>query len=182
MKRYLFLFLLVLFFPVRGDCQIPENNAGAWKNILPVDINLAFGPNSTATWDPSIGFRFQVSEHFRVGIGDVSFGAADLISGTRYAIMGGPVVEFVAPITNDISYSILAGVPLQTRWGAAIAHTFGAAPYGAASLDYHFSPVFALAGDFRLQYVATEAYLRSPRVLPSNAFLIAFGLGFHFYL
>jgi hypothetical protein len=182
MKRYLFLLLAVFLFPCEGISQVPNTTSSAWANILAVDVNLAFGPSSTATWDPSIGFRFQINDHFRVGIGDVSFGAADLLSGTRYAIMGGPVVEYLSHISNELSYSILAGIPLQNRWGAYITHTFGAAPYGAASLDYHFSPAFSLAGDFRLQYIATEAYLRSPRVLPSSSLLIALGLGFHFYL
>jgi hypothetical protein len=171
----------VLFFPLAGISQVSGNISSAWTNVLVADINLAFGPSSTATWDPSIGFRFRIHDHFRIGIGDVSFGSADLVSGTRYAIMAGPVVEYLAPISDNLSYSILAGVPLQNRWGAKITHAFGAAPYGSAALDYYFSPVFALAGIARVQYIATEAYLRSPRVLPSSALIAAFGLGFHFY-
>ena len=181
MKRCLFVFLFVFFIPLAGISQVSENISSAWTNVLAADVNLAFGPSSTATWDPSIGFRLQINDHFRVGIGDVSFGSADLLSGSRFAIMGGPVVEYLAPISDNLSYSILAGIPLQTRWGAGISSTFGAAPYGSAALDYHFSPLFALAGTCRLQYIATEAYLRSPRVLPSSALLAAFGLGFHFY-
>jgi len=182
MKRYLFLLTILVLFPIKGIGQMAGNTSRTWANILSVDVNLAFGPNATATWDPSIGFRLQVHDHFRVGIGDVSYGSADLLSGTRHAIMGGPVVEYLAPVSSELSYSITAGVPLQNRWGASIPHTFGAAPYGSAALDYHFSQIFSLAGMLRVQYLATEAYLRSPRVLPSSSVIIAFGLGFHFYL
>jgi len=179
MKRCLFLLITVLFFPISGKSQIASS---PWTNVFVADVNLAFGPSTTATWDPSIGFRFQINDHFRVGIGDVSFGSADLLSGTRYAIMGGPVVEYLAPINDNLSVSILAGIPLQDRWGASIAHAFGAAPYVSGDLDYHFSPVFSLAGIIRIQDITTDAYLRSPRVLPSSALIVAFGLGFHFYL
>jgi hypothetical protein len=179
MKRYQFVIFLVLFFPLQGTCQI--SNSAAWTNVLVVDVNLAFGPSTTATWDPSLGFRLQVNDHFRVGIGDVSYGSADLLSGTRHAIMAGPVVEYLASISENLSYSIVAGVPLQNRWGASIAHSFGAAPYASAAMDYHFSPVFALSGNARFQFITTEAYLRSPRVLPSSALIAALGIGFHFY-
>ena len=181
MKRYLFVFFIAFYCPVKGISQVASNTSGAWTNVLVLDVNLAFGPSTTATWDPSLGFRLQVNDHFRVGIGDVSFGSADLLSGTRYAIMGGPVVEYLSAFSDNLSYSIVAGVPLQNRWGASIAHSFGAAPYGSAALDYHFSPVFALAGIAKFQFIATEAYLRSPRVLPSSALIAAFGIGFHFY-
>ncbi len=181
MKRHFFLLIALSIFPIAGITQVSGNTTSTWTNVLSADVNLAFGPSSTATWDPSLGFRLQVSDHFRVGIGDVSFGSADLISGTRYAIMGGPVVEYLASISDDLSYSILAGVPLQNRWGAGISHGFGTAPYGSAALDYYFSPLFSLAGNLRIQYIATEAYLRSPRILPSSALIAAFGLGLHFY-
>src|SRR4051812_25783216 len=176
MKRCLFLLIAVYFFPIAARCQIASSG---WKNILAVDVNLAFGPSTTATWDPSIGFRFQVQDHFRIGIGDVSYGSAELVSGTRHAIMFGPVAEYLAPLGDNLSYSIIAGIPFQDRWGASIAHAFGMAPYGSFDLDYHFSPVFSLAGIVRVQYITTDAYLRSPRVLPSSALLVAFGLGFH---
>ena len=178
MKRCLFVFIALLSFSGTGRSQITSS---AWTNVFVADVNLAFGPSTTATWDPSIGFRFQVSDHFRVGLGDVSFGAADLLSGTRYAIGGGPVGEYLAAINDNLSYSILAGIPLQNRWGASIAHAFGLAPYGAADLDYHFTPDFSLAGIIKVQYITSDAYLRMPRVLPSSL-IIAFGLGFHFYL
>ena len=181
MKRYLFLLIVALFIPTQGFGQVAGNISSAWTNVLAVDVNLAFGPSSTATWDPSIGFRLQLNDHFRAGIGDVSFGSADLTSGTRYGIMGGPVVEYTAQFRKDLSYSVIAGIPLQARFAAHISSTFGAAPYVGGALDYHFSPEFALAGVARFQYVATEAYLRSPKMLPSSALLIAFGLGFHFY-
>jgi hypothetical protein len=181
MKRCVLVFIVVFSIPLAGIGQVPGNISSAWTNVLAVGVNLAFGPRSTATWDPSIGFRLQVNDHFRVGIGDVSIGSANLLSGTRYAIMGGPVVEYLSPLSDNLSYSIIAGVPLQTRWGAVISSAFGAAPYGSAALDYHFSPFFSLAGILRVQYIATEAYLRSPRVLPSSSLLAAFGLGFHFY-
>ncbi len=181
MKRHLFLLIALFSFPLAGITQVSGNTSDEWSNILAADVNLAFGPSSTATWDPSVGFRMQVSDHFRVGIGDVSFGSADLLSGTRYAIMGGPVVEYLASISDDLSYSILAGLPFQNRWGAGIPHSFGTAPYGSASVDYYFSSVFSLAGILRIQYIATEAYLRTPRILPSSALIAAFGLGFHFY-
>ena len=181
MKRCLFLFISALCFPTAGISQIAGTSSSAWTNVFVADVNLAFGPSSTATWDPSIGVRFQVSDHFRIGIGDLSYGSADLVSGTRNAIMGGPVVEYLASVNENISYSILAGIPLQDRWGASIVHGFGAAPYGSAALDYHFSPVFALAGTLRMQFIATDTYLRSPRVLPSSAVIAALGVGFHFY-
>src|SRR5258706_11341497 len=112
MKRCLFLLIALLVFPISGKSQIATP---PWANVFVADVNLAFGPSTTATWVPSIGFRFQVSDHFRVGIGDVSFGSADLLSGTRYAIMLGPVAEYLAPINENLSYSILAGIPLQER-------------------------------------------------------------------
>jgi hypothetical protein len=182
MKRCLFLFITTLCFPIIGIGQIANTSSSTWRNVFVAEVNLAFGPSTTATWDPSIGFRFQVNDHFRVGIGDVSYGSADLISGTRHAIMGGPVVEYLASINTNLSYSIVAGVPLQDRWGASIAHGFGAAPYGSGALDYYFSDAFSLAGIIRIQFVTTDTYLRSPRVLPSSAVIAAFGLGFHFYL
>ena len=160
MKRYLFLLIASLSFPLAGICQTSGEPLTPLTNVLGVDVNLAFGPSSTATWDPSLSYRIQVTDHFRVGIGDVSFGSADLISGTRYAIMGGPVVEYFAPISTTLSYSIFAGVPLQNRWGAGIAHGFGTAPYASTALDYYFSPVLAVAGAIRIQYVATETYQR----------------------
>jgi hypothetical protein len=178
MRRYLFVLLCLPLFATAGTCQVAGS---AWTNVFSVDVNLAFGPKATATWDPSIGFLMQINDRFRVGIGDVSYGTADLLSGTRRAIMGGPVVELLLPASEYVSYSIHAGVPLQNRWGAGIAHSFGAAPYGSGAIDYHFSPVFSLAGIVRVQYLATEAYLRSPRVLPSSALIIALGVGFHFY-
>jgi len=179
MKRCLFLLIALLCSPLSGKSQIA---ASPWTHVFVADVNLAFGPSTTATWDPSIGFRFQVSDHFRVGVGDVSFGSADLVSGTRYAIMGGPVGEYLAPINENLSYSVLLGIPFQDRWGASILHAFGAAPYGAADLDYHFSQVFSLAGIVKVQYITSDAYLRMPRVLPSSALIVAFGLGFHFYI
>jgi len=182
MKRCLFLVIAVLVFPLVGTCQVAGTTSSAWTNVIVAELNLAFGPSTTATWDPSLGFRIQVNDHFRVGIGDVSYGSADLLSGTRHAIMAGPVVEYLAPAGDNLSYSILAGIPLQDRWGAAIDHAFGVAPYAAGALDYHFSPIFALAGTLRVQYIATDAYLRSPRVLPSAAVVAAIGLGLHFYL
>jgi hypothetical protein len=181
MKRYLFVLIVALGVPSTGMGQVAGDMPSPWRNVLSVDVNLAFGPSSTATWDPSIGFRFGLNDHFRVGIGDVSFGGADVATGTRYAIMGGPVVEYTSLFASNFSYSILAGIPLQNRWGAQIPHGFGAAPYGAAAVDYLFTPGFAFAGLVRVQYIATDTYLRSPRVLPSSAIVIGFGIGFHFY-
>ena len=177
MKRCLFLLIALFFLPTAGTCQISPG----WTNVFVAEANLAFGPSSTATWDPSIGFRLQIADHFRVGIGDLSYGSADLVSGTRNAIMLGPVIEYLIPSSDNLSYSILAGLPVQDRWGANINHAFGVAPYGCGSVDFHFASNFALAGTLRVQYIASEAYLRTPRVLPSAAFVAALGIGFHFF-
>ena len=177
MKRLLYLVIALLLFPLPGKSQVVP-----WTDVFSVDINLAFGPSTSATWDPALGFRWQFNDEFRIGIADVSFGSADLASGSRYAIMGGPVIEYIASHSKNLSVSLFAGLPFQVRWGAEISSGFGAAPYSSAALDYYFSPKFALSGVGKVQYIASNTYLRTPRVLPASAVLIAFGLGFHFYL
>src|SRR3954471_5264120 len=97
MKRFLIFLFAVLFIPSKGISQLAGSmSPGIHTSVLSIDANLAFGPSSSATWDPSLGFRLQVNDKVRVGIGYVSFGSADVASGTRYAIMGGPVVEYIA--------------------------------------------------------------------------------------
>lgn len=177
MKKRILFFVLFLI-PVCGMSQAPSPRS----DVASLDVNLAFGPSTTATWDLSLGYRFQVSDQLRVGIGDLSYGNATLASGTRNAIMLGPVVEYLLPATGNISYSILAGIPIQNRWGANIDHAFGVAPYGEGMVDYHFNPQFSLAGIIKAQFIVSDAYLRMPRVLPSSAVILALGVGFHFYL
>ena len=179
-KLFVFVFV-VLILPSLGIGQTAMKPL-PWTNVFAFDINLAFGPSSTPTWDPSVSFRWQFNDEFRIGIADVSFGEADLSSGSRYALMGGPVLEYIVMHKPNFSVSLFAGLPFQTRWGAGISSGFGAAPYASAAFDYYFSPDFALSGIGRIQYVATNSYLRTPRVLPASSLLVAFGLGFHFYL
>src|SRR5690349_5942684 len=108
MKRYFFLLILFASLPTICIGQVLINNIPEdHKNAFSLDANLAFGPSTTATWDPSLGLRLQVSDYLRIGIGDVSIGSADLASGSRYAIMGGPVVEFIIPRANNLSGSVL---------------------------------------------------------------------------
>ena len=178
----------MLFFPKaavsHNDESLPTDVLSRYSpptSLFVVDVTLAFGPSSAATWDPSLGIRWQINDNFRIGLGDVSFGSADLASGSRYAIMGGPVIEYFHRFRSNCTGSILVGAPLQTRWGAGIDGGLGVAPYGLLALDYHFSENFALAAIGKIQYVATEAYLRMPRVLPSSSLIIGFGLGTHFY-
>jgi hypothetical protein len=178
MKRCLFFFFALFLFPSAGRSQL---STVPWTNIIDLGVNLAFGPSTTATWDPSIGFRFQGSDHFRIGIGDLSYGSADLASGTRHAITFGPVAEYLLQRSPTIAYSVIVGIPIQDRWGASIDHTFGVAPYAAGDVDYFFSDQFSVAGILKLQYVATDAYLRMPRMLPSSAFIAALGIGFHYH-
>jgi hypothetical protein len=181
MKSCLFLLIAVLCSPIAGISQVAGTVSNGWTNVFTADLNVAFGPSTTATWDPSVGCRIQITDHLRVGVGDLSYGTADLLSGTRHAIMLGPVVEYLIPVSENQSYSILAGIPIQDRWGASITHAFGVAPYGMGSFEYHFSLTIALAGTLKVQYIATEAYLRTPRVLPSSAFVAALGIGFHYF-
>jgi hypothetical protein len=182
MKRCLF-FVIVLLYPVaarsQGDASIIQPQAKS-INLVSLGANLAFGPSSTITWDPSLAYRRALNDHWWIGIGDLSYGSTDLPSGTRHAIMGGPMAEYTLTPANGLSYSILAGITIQDRWGAEISASLGIAPYGAFQAGYEITPSFTAVGSARLQFIASDAYLRTPRMLPSASIIVALGLGVNY--
>ncbi|MDP4219885.1 MAG: hypothetical protein Q8916_10815 [Bacteroidota bacterium] len=188
--KYIPLVFFLIWIPLSAHGQGAQSDTINSGKIFTIDGNLAFGPHSAATWEPSIGFRWVMDEHIRVGIGDFSFGYADIASGTRMAFMVGPVLEYSIQAARQISYSFIAGATMQLRWGAGIGTLFGSMPYGGAQLEFHSEPDepglslqrISLVSMCKVEYVTSDKYLRMPRILPQSAITIAFGLGLHFYL
>lgn len=184
MKRTLFIFFTFIF-PFAGKCQILDSLPPSEPSvILTVDVNLAFGPSAYSTWEPSVGVRLLKDEHISIGIGDIGIGYAKLVSGTRYAFMAGPVIDYSLPLTDRLSYFFIAGVTLQIRWGAGIGTLYGSIPYIGGGLEYlpEFGSIVTVTPFLKIEYVASDKYLRMPRILPATAITIAFGMGLHIYL
>ncbi len=91
------LSMCLLLAPVRAQNlqESPIEKRPTYASaVFTVDLNLAFGPSSTATFDYGLGVRWRVAPNFRIGFSDLSFAQADISSGTRSGISVGPSCEY----------------------------------------------------------------------------------------
>jgi len=151
------------------------------KYYIPINANYAGGPGSVPTWDWGVGFLYQLPQSdLRLGVTNVSYTQANLITGDRHALGFAPSLEYAQRLTHVTEVVGGIALPLQWRWGADMNTLLGISPEVRAGMDFYFQRYAAIGIETRWSYVLTDGYLRSPRVIPNSAVIGSVGLALKF--
>lgn len=143
--------------------------------------NIAFGPDETFMYEGGFGILTEIADNVRLGVADVTYTNADQLEGSRHAIGFGPAVEFFKRTSENVALQARFGVPLQIRWGADIDSKLGIQPYAQGGINFYVAREFSIGLIARGAIVATNGYVRSPRVLPESAIALSGGLDFKYH-
>jgi hypothetical protein len=143
--------------------------------------DVAWGPNSTFLYAGGLGVMMLVEDNLRLGLTDVNYAAADQLTSDRHSLTFAPAVEYYTYLSKIVAIQGRLALPLQVRWGADLDSKLGVMPYFQAGLDLFPSERFSVGAFGRTGIVATDGFIRSPRVLPQSAIAIVGGLNFKFH-
>jgi hypothetical protein len=143
--------------------------------------DIAWGPNTTFLFAGGVGVVTRVAENIRAGVTDLTYASADQLQSNRHSITFAPAVEYYKYLSESVALQGRFAVPLQIRWGAGMDSKLGVQPYLQAGVDLLPSELFSIGGYVRGGYVATDGFIRTPRVLPASAVALSGGLNLKFH-
>lgn len=166
------------------DGGTPFNDVYDRPNTTYVELggNVGWGPNTTFLVEGGVGLVTEIAPDLRAGVTDVMYTSADQLQGNRHGMTFAPTVEFYKHLSDAVAFQGRLAIPLQIRWGADLDSKLGVQPYVQAGFDWFASEDFSVGGYARSGFVATQGFIRSPRVLPQSAVSIVGGavLKYHF--